>query len=42
MAISKLCSKCVNKCKQPDYTNIISCPHFIKQPKQLEFKLEQK
>lgn len=36
--MSKLCSHCVNTCKQPDSVKIVSCPKFLKRPSEEKFR----
>ena len=36
--MNKLCSHCVNTCKQPDSARIVSCPKFLKRPSEENFR----
>lgn len=36
--INKLCDRCERSCKQTAATILLSCPNFVKKPKQMEFK----
>ena len=35
---NNLCNACAKKCKQSDSVKIVSCPSFIKNPSEREFK----
>jgi len=35
---NKLCNICAKKCKQSDSVKIVSCPNFLKNPSEREFR----
>lgn len=36
--VNKLCTVCAKTCKQSDSTKIVSCPKFLKNPTDIEFR----
>jgi len=38
---AETCRTCSQICKQPDYVSVIFCPHFQREPKQIEIKLNK-
>ncbi len=40
--INKLCKTCRQKCKQPDYVVLLSCPNYKPVPIQLELNFRKR